>query len=405
MHADTAKAADALHAIPPDTDRDTWVRAGMAAHAAGLDFDTFDQWSSGAESYSPAAARDVWRSFKDGKGVGPGTLFRVAAEHGWRMGNKSQPRPMQAPKRPPEPPRKPAQGMSATEVWGRCKPATNAHPYIMGKGAAGVPLDSLRVLPEGDRLTIGGASMAGALVVPAYAPDGALQSLQFIPPPGAGKKMNLPAAPMSGASFTVGGVVPGGVVYVTEGIGQAWACWQATGHPAVVAFGWGNVARVAADLRARDASARLVLVPDTGKEADAAKIAAEVGSLVARMPDGEAQNFDCNDLAQRDGMDVLAALLEGASNPPKPEPLLKPVSVFDCLSRPAPPPAFVWDGFLPRGVVALFGAHGGTGKSTVALMLAVATVSGRPLFGVPTVAAPAVFVSLEDWLTTITLAG
>lgn len=80
----------------------------------------------------------------------------------------------------------------------------------------------------------------------------------------------------------------------------------------------------------------------------------------------------------------------------QPAPLLKPVSVFDCLSHPAPPPAFVWDGYLPRGVVALFGAHGGTGKSTVALMLAVAVATGRPMLGVPTVAAPAVFVSLED---------
>lgn len=51
---------------------------------------------------------------------------------------------------------------------------------------------------------------------------------------------------------------------------------------------------------------------------------------------------------------------------------------------------------MPRGVVALFGAHGGTGKSTCALMLAVAVVTGDPLFGVATSAAPAVFVSLED---------
>lgn len=84
------------------------------------------------------------------------------------------------------------------------------------------------------------------------------------------------------------------------------------------------------------------------------------------------------------------------AEPPKPEPLLKPVSVFDVLTHPAPPPAFVWNDYLPRGVVALFGAHGGTGKSTIALMLTVATVTGRPLFGVPTEQSPAVFVSLED---------
>lgn len=87
---------------------------------------------------------------------------------------------------------------------------------------------------------------------------------------------------------------------------------------------------------------------------------------------------------------------ETEATPPRPEPLLKPVSVVDVLTNPAPPPAFVWDGYLPRGVVALFGAHGGTGKSTIALMLAVATVTGRPLFGVATEQSPAVFVSLED---------
>mgnify|MGYP000901339228 CR=1 FL=1 len=61
-------------------------------------------------------------------------------------------------------------------------------------------------------------------------------------------------------------------------------------------------------------------------------------------------------------------LLSDAAKPPPP--LLRPVSVADALSNPAPPPAFVWDGYLPRGTVSLFGAHGGTGKSTIALMLA-----------------------------------
>lgn len=107
--ADTAKAIDALHAIPPDLPRDEWVKVGMAAHAAGLDFDTFDAWSAGAGNYDAAASRDTWRSIKPGKGVGAGTLYRVAAEHGWRMGEgKPQQRPMQAPRKAAEPPRKPA---------------------------------------------------------------------------------------------------------------------------------------------------------------------------------------------------------------------------------------------------------------------------------------------------------
>ena len=44
----------------------------------------------------------------------------------------------------------------------------------------------------------------------------------------------------------------------------------------------------------------------------------------------------------------------------------------------------------------MFCAHGGTGKSTIALMLAVCTAVGIPLFGVPTRHCNALFVSLED---------
>ena len=77
-------------------------------------------------------------------------------------------------------------------------------------------------------------------------------------------------------------------------------------------------------------------------------------------------------------------------------PLLKPVSVFDVFTHPSPPPAFVWDGYLPRNEVALLSAHGGTGKSTIALMLAVCAALGRPLFGVDTEPCKVVFVSLED---------
>lgn len=392
MH-DTAKAIDALHAIPPDLPRDEWVRVGMAAHAAGLDFDTFDAWSAGAGNYDAAASRDVWKSIKPGKGIGPGTLYRVGAEHGWRMGEgKPQQRPMQAPRKAAEPPRKPAPGMSPAEVWARCEPATAAHPYITAKAAAGVPLDALRVVPAGDALRIAGQSMAGALVVPAYGPQG-LQSLQLIPPPGAGKKMNLPGAPMAGASFTVGDVVPGAPVALCEGIGQAWACWQATGHPAVACFGWGNVGKVAEALRQRDAAARLVLVPDVGKEESAAEIAQAVGAAVAYMPQGEVQNFDANDLAQRDGADVLAELLEAATEPPKPAPRYKLLGADEL--RDLPPLAWRVRGVLPAvGLAALYGPSA-SGKSFLAFDMAAAIAEGQRWFDCRVEAAPVVYAALE----------
>lgn len=76
--------------------------------------------------------------------------------------------------------------------------------------------------------------------------------------------------------------------------------------------------------------------------------------------------------------------------------LLKPVSVLDVLTNPSPPPEFVWDGYIPRGVVTLLGAHGGTGKSTIALMLAVCVALGRPLFGAEVEPCKVLLVSLED---------
>lgn len=393
---DTAKAIDALHAIPPDLPREEWVRAGMAAQAAGLDFDAFNDWSAQAGNYDERAARDTWRSFQPGKGVGAGTLFRMAAEHGWRTGEcKPQQKAVQAPRKAAEPQRKPAPGMSPAEVWNRCEPATNEHAYIVKKHAAGVPLDALRVVPAGDALRIAGQSMAGALVVPALAADGALQSLQLIPPPGAGKKLNLPGAPMGGTSFVVGEVVPGGVVHVCEGIGQAWACWQATGNAAVVCFGWSNVGKVAADLRQRDASARLILVPDVGKEESAAEIAQALQCAVAYMPQGEVQNFDANDLAQRDGADVLAELLEAASEP-APPPLPLSVAFADELPEAFTPPDELVEGVLTAGDGSVLYGDSNSGKTFFVIDMAAAVARGAQWMGRNTEPGLVVYLAAES---------
>lgn len=371
--ADTARVVDALHAIPPDLGRDEWVKVGMAAKEAGVSFEAFDQWSAGGGNYDARACRDTWRSIKPGKGIGPGTLFKMAVEHGYRADHsgamRNTPPRSPTPARPPAKPKAPSYrpGMSPAEVWGRCQPATHQHPYIQAKGAAGVPLDGLRVVPDGDPLTVAGTLMAGALVVPAYAPDGKLQSLQLIPPHERGKKLNLPGAPMTGALFTVGTTEPGGMVYVCEGIGAAWACWQATGRAAVACFGWSNVGTVAKALRASDGAASIVLVPDVGKEDGARKIAAEVGARVALLPDGEENNFDVNDYAQREGGDALAVLLEQAEAPPKPEP--HPLARFLDLDGRVRPPRWIIPGFIGHGVVTIAGARG-AGKTSALLPLA-----------------------------------
>ena len=401
MLADTERARDALHAIPPDLPRDEWVKAGMAAQAAGIDFDAFNDWSAGAGNYDERDARATWHSFKPGKGVGAGTLFKLAAENGWRMGADKPQR--QAATRPVEPPRKPAPGRSPADVWSRCEAATALHPYIMQKQAAGVPLTGLRVLPAGDSLVIQNERMAGALVVPVTRTDDSLSSLQLIAPPdvaarmkakGKPGKLNLPGCPIKGY-FTVGELLPGGVAYVVEGIGAAWSCWQATGAAAVVCFGSSRMGAVAAELRQRDASARLVLVPDVGKESDAAKIAHEVCAAVVNMPNGWPQNSDVNDLMQRDGGDALAALLESATAP-APPPLPLSVAFADELPDEFSPPDELVEGVLTAGDGSVLYGDSNSGKTFLMIDMACAVARGVPWMGKRTEPGLVVYLAAES---------
>lgn len=317
---DPRHARAALFAIHPGCDREEWHRIGRAAIAAGLTVDDVDEWSSGASNYT--GARDVhtaFRSIKPEGGTGPGTLWRAAMAAGWKPprgdGRQGQHRRHHAwhgtVSHAPATPRR-----SAVEVWGRCEPASGTHGYIAAK--LGTP-EGLRVVPQGDPLTVAGLPVAGCLVVPVLDVAGEPVSLQFIASPdmvvgwkAAGKpgKLNLPGASMGhDGRFTIGQEDPDGVMFLVEGIGQAWACWKATGCPSVVCFGWGRVRTVAKALRQQYAAARLVLVPDAGKESDAERIAAELGAAVVKMPDGNPANFDANDYAQACGFDALKTLL------------------------------------------------------------------------------------------------
>ena len=388
MLADLDRARDALHAIPPDLPRDEWVRAGMAAHAAGLPFDEFDAWSAGGGNYDARVARDTWRSFKDGKGLGPGPLFKMAAQAGWSPGDKRErARYAKAPGRPAERAKAPRPGMGAAEVWQRCEPAAASHAYIEAKQGTA---EGLRVVPAGDSLRIAGASVAGWLVVPVLPLDGGEPaSLQFIPPPGAGKKLNLPGAPVAGV-FIVGDLPTAGAVYLCEGIGQAWACWKATGAAAVVCFGWGRVRSVAAELRQRDPLARLVLVPDVGKEAEAETIARELAAQFVTMPDGWPANADANDLAQRDGFDALEALLLAPKVPAQRFRLLGSADL-----HALPPLAWCVRGVLPaHGLASVYGPSG-SGKSFLVLDAAAAIADGAEWFGYRVKPAPVVYCALE----------
>lgn len=77
-------AVEALNAIDPDLDYDSWIRVGMAFHAAGGEFEQWDEWSSRGSKYASSSdAMDHWSSFEKRGGIGIGTLVHFAREAGW----------------------------------------------------------------------------------------------------------------------------------------------------------------------------------------------------------------------------------------------------------------------------------------------------------------------------------
>ena len=403
MLSEIDRASDVLHYLDAGCTRDEWHKIGRAAIAAGLSIDDLDAWSATGGNYT--GSRDVqaaFRTIKPEGGTGAATLFKLARNAGWSDGKTGPQRQAPAQSRPPEQPRKPAPGMSPSEIFDRCEPATNGHPYIVDKRAAGVPLSNLRTVAEGDSLTIQGERMAGALVVPCMALDGTLSTLQFITPPdvsarlkakGKPSKLNLPGCSVQGF-FTVGELVPGGVAYIVEGVGAGWSCWQATGAAAVVCFGAGNVGKVATALRQQDPSARLVVVADRGKEEQAQTIAKEVQGLCVTMPEGEANNFDANDLMTRDGGDVLQLLLEAATAPPIVYPLS--VAFADELPDNYTPPDELVQGVLTAGDGTVLYGDSNSGKTFLVIDLACAVARGVPWMGRQTEPGLVVYLAAES---------
>lgn len=393
--AEIERARSALWFLDAGTDRDTWVKNAMAAKAAGLDFDTWHEWCSSAPNYhNEQDCRSVWQSIKPGP-VGEASLFHAARAAGWTDDGEPPA------KRPPSRQDKSLQHEIAKvppfdpiALWGACEPAAIEQEYIVRK--MGLP-DGLRVYRG--QMTIYRQACDGALELPVRTLAGELVNLQFVVlneqiPEGGKDKLFLPGIKVSAtpdACLIIGGPIVGdGVVYLAEGIGQAWSAHQATRRPAVVAFGVGRVAGVAKALHEHYPAARLVLVADGGKESQCAAIAKDVHGAWVEMPAGSPPNFDLNDMHQAEGLGAVRALLERVKEAPQRFRLLTPAELVAC-------PSVRWRvrGVLPmEGIAAIFGPSG-SGKSFLVLDLLASVASGGEWFGCKAKAAPVLYVALE----------
>ena len=156
---------------------------------------------------------------------------------------------------------------------------------------------------------------AGFIVLPVYAADGTLQSLQFI---GAnGSKQFMGKAKMKGGRLPIGEPVNGLALVLVEGWATGCDIYDATGDTVIICFSGSNMAVVAADLRRQFPDSPLRAAGDLdahGKGLEYAQSAAAAGAGVVVLPvfADDRESGDFNDLQQAEGLDALRLQLSAA---------------------------------------------------------------------------------------------
>lgn len=373
------KALSALHSLDAGVPREEWVRIGMAAKAAGISFEEFNAWSSAAHNYeNEADVSAVWKSIKAGE-VKAGTLFALARANGHRDERVVNIHAARAARTAAQI-ASPSALAQALSVWQAGEPATNGHWYIAKK----------RMLTEGLRVYRGsvlqkGIPLDGALMVPAYSPDGELATIQFVTP---SAKLNFPGLPVSGFHVIGGNPAPGTLIYVCEGIGAAHTCHQASRSSAVCTFGAGNTLRAVEWLSGL--SVKPVIVADKGKEHQAAEIARAYDCQWVEMPADKSANYDINDMQGEADLAAVARYLGTArGHARKYQPLTAGMLMALPLVR--------WriKHCLPETGIGVMGGQSGAGKSFLAQEAAFQIGQGGTFFGHRCFKAPVIYLALE----------
>ena len=265
---DVDRIREALQFID-SSDRNTWVHIGMAIKAGLADtgFDVWEEWSAGADNYDPRAAKDVWRSIREGGKVTIGTLFHEAKKNGYVHSANDRPAPptpeqiavREAKRQAAEAEqakRRADAASNASSIWKSALeagcPAVNEHAYLTKKG-----IQSHGIKVYLGSLTIGGMDCNGSLMLPIKF-NGKITSLQFINHEG--EKRFLPGGEKGG--FLIGTVEDGKPICIVEGFATGASIHEATGYPVIVAFDAGNLRKMAEAVRGKNPDAVIVICAD-----------------------------------------------------------------------------------------------------------------------------------------------
>lgn len=333
---------DALAFIPPDVDRDTWARVGMAIKSELSDdtgFALWSEWSARGESYDERNARDTWRSIKAGGRTTIGTLFGIAKDHGFTWpeddAGVSQPENEQARAEADRLAAEKRQRHEAQEVEYRRRAdqaARDARELWAGASESGESPYLQRKGVQGHGVRYLAGAGGSTLLVPMRDAAGELQNVQRIAPAkpadGNPEKRFMAGGRKTGLFHLIGQVEGADALLIAEGYATAATLHEASRRPVAVAFDAGNLLPVAKALRALHPALALVVCGDDdqatearsgknpGREkatAAARAVLTDSGPAGVVFPDGLPDGgTDFNDLAAHLDLAAVRALVDAA---------------------------------------------------------------------------------------------
>jgi len=337
---------EALQFIPA-SDRDTWVKMGMAVKSELGDsgFDLWEGWSQQADTFNSKDARDVWKSIRVNGKVTAGTLFHEAKANGWRDdGTHQKPTPEEIAERQRIAAERAAQeeariaseraeaAKKSAAVWKAASEAKPDHPYLVRKRVS--PVATLREIDAGAAAAIlgyapksGGEHLAGRLLVAPVKVGEGLSTLELIDEEG--RKSAVYGGAKAGGYWAAQPLSDddGLTLLIGEGVATVLSASAATGHPGIAALSSGNVPAVARAMRERYPAALLVILADLVKatgapDPHAIEAAQSVGGRLA-IPDFGADRApdatDFNDMAVLIDLEAVKRAILNASAPARGE--------------------------------------------------------------------------------------
>ena len=416
MSSDIQLVREALSFIPA-SDRDLWVKMGMAVKSEFGDdgFQIWDSWSQGDGSYNAKDSLATWKSLKSSGGITIRSLFKEAKDRRWvddpRSFTSKEITSQVQPKASDRIPLKKSElerietARKANAILGASTEALADHPYLVLKQVS--PTQTLREIEASVATKIlgypprsDGEPLKGRLLVVPVTQDDRVSTLELID--GDKRKSALQGrGTKAGGYWSTEQLPEAGEADVTlligEGVATTISGAESTGLIAIAALSSGNLVAVAKAMRIRYPGAKLVILADlvksTGEpDQHATEAASAVGGVLAVPdfgPNREPDKKDFNDLAQISRLEAVKIAIENATSPGKFDTTkekeiasrserVSSVGLIRASDVSPQPIKWLWPNWLSEGKLHILAGSPGTGKTTIGCAFAATVSAGGP---------------------------